>query len=79
MARGDGYSIIKRKRNGKELANFEVRIQVPTAWQAHVGRTERLVSLGTGDRRLANMIAPEVVTRQIAEWRELMGAGSSRV
>lgn len=53
MARGDGYSIIRRKRNGKELANYEVRIHVPADWQAKLGRKERLVSLGTGDRRQA--------------------------
>lgn len=73
MARGDGYSIIKRKRGGRELANFEVRIQVPPAWQAKVGRKERLVSLGTGDRRLAAIAAPDVVSRQLAEWRALVG------
>lgn len=75
MARGDGYSIIKRIRNGKELANLEVRIQVPVAWQSKLGRKERLVSLKTGDRRQANIIAPEVVANQIAEWRHLVNQG----
>lgn len=74
LARGDGYSIIKRKRNGKELSNFEVRIQVPKSWQARVGRKERLVSLHTGDRRAATLLAPDIVARQIAEWRELVDA-----
>lgn len=77
MARGDGYSIIKRKRKGRELANFEVRIQVPASWQAKVGRSERLVSTGTGDRRLANLVAPDIVARQIAEWREMLGPSAS--
>lgn len=74
MARGDGYSLIKRKRKGKELAHFEVRIFVPASWREALGRTERLVSTGTGDRRMANMVAPDIVARQLAEWREIVGA-----
>ncbi len=68
MARGDGYSIIKRKRNGQELRNYEVRILVPTAWQAKVGKKEVLLSLHTGDRRVANLIAPQMVAEKYAEW-----------
>lgn len=53
MARNDGYSIIKWKRDGRKMPNFEVHIQVPAAWRAIIGKTESLVSTGTGDRRLA--------------------------
>ena len=71
MARGDGYSIIKRKRNGRELRNYEVRILVPTAWQAKVGKKEALLSLGTGDRRAANVIALQIVAHQYTEWQRI--------
>jgi integrase len=73
MARGDGYSVIKRRRNGRELRNYEVRIQVPAAWQAMVGKKEVLLSLATGDRRAANLAAPQVVADKYAEWRRLAG------
>jgi hypothetical protein len=73
MARGDGHSVIKRKRNGRELRNYEVRIQVPAAWQATVGKKEVLLSLGTGDRQAANLAAPQVVAEKYAEWRRLAG------
>ncbi|MBM0169169.1 site-specific integrase [Altererythrobacter sp. C41] len=73
MSRGDGYSIIKRKRNGRELRNFEVRIQVPVAWRDVVGKTEVLLSLGTGDRRTANMRAPQVVAEKLAAWGRAAG------
>lgn len=76
MARGDGYSIIKRKRNGRELAHFEVRIHVPASWRDKVGRSERLESTGTGDRRIANMLAPDIVARQLSAWREIVGVGT---
>jgi len=42
-----------------------------------VGRSERLVSTGTGDRQIANIIAPDIVARQLAEWREMVGATSA--
>lgn len=76
MARGDGYSIIKRKRNGRELRNYEVRIQVPSDWRSIIGKNEVLLTLGTGDRRIANMTAPRVVADTLAEWRKLAGEAS---
>lgn len=79
MARGNGFSVIKRKRNGRELTNYEVRVQVPTDWRGHVGKKEVLLSLGTGDRRLANQRAPQVVADKIAEWRRVAGEGSVEV
>lgn len=71
MARGDGYSIIKRKRNGRELAHYEVRVQVPAPWREKVGKKEVLRSLGTGDRRSANLAAPRAVARLHDEWRRI--------
>lgn len=71
LARGDGYSIIKRKRNGRELAHYEVRIPVPPAWRSKVGKKEVLRSLGTGDRRSANLAAPAIVARLHEEWSGL--------
>ena len=68
MARGEGYSIIRRKRNGRELRNYQVRIWVPTHLRRLVGKSEKLLSLGTGDWRAANLAAPGVVARQFAEW-----------
>ena len=68
LARGDGYSIIKRKRNGRELAHYEVRVPVPLPWRAKVGKKEVLRSLGTGDRRSANLAAPAIVARLHEEW-----------
>ena len=71
MARGDGFSIIKRSRGGRELANWQVRVQVPVDWQRAVGQVEVLRSLGTGDRRAAAQLAPAVVANLYAEWQQL--------
>ncbi len=71
MARGDGYSIIKRRRNGRELRNYEVRILVPSVWQTKVGKKEILLSLGTGDRRAANLVAPQLVAHKYTEWQRI--------
>lgn len=68
MARGEGYSIIKRKRGGRELRNYQVRIWVPPHLQTLVGKSEKLLSLGTGDWRAANLAAPGVFARQLDEW-----------
>lgn len=73
MARGDGFSIFKRKRNGRELGHWQVRVQVPAEWQQAVGRTEVLRSTKTGDRRIAVQVAPQIVTALHAEWRSLAG------
>lgn len=73
MARGDGFSIIKRKRNGRELQNYEVRVQVPLPWRSAVGKKEVLRSLGTGDRRVAARLAPQVVADLYSEWQQIAG------
>lgn len=77
MARGESYSVIKRKRGGRELRNYEVRIWVPANLRSFVGRPDKLISLRTGDWRAANLAAPGVVARQLAEWSAASGGGSS--
>ena len=72
---GEGYSIIRRKRNGRELKNYQVRICVPPHLRRFVGTSEKLLSLGTGDWRAANLAAPGVVARQFADWGAASGAG----
>lgn len=76
MARGDGFSIIKRKRDGRELQNYEVRVQVPIPWRSAVGKKEVLRSLGTGDRRVAARLAPKVVADLYADWQREAGGAS---
>lgn len=73
MAKGDGYSIIKRKRNGREIERYQVRVQVPAGWQSAVGQSEVLRSLRTADRRAANLRAPQVVAELFDEWQRLAG------
>ncbi|WP_338504449.1 DUF6538 domain-containing protein [Sphingomonas kaistensis] len=73
MARGDGYKIIKRRRKGREIGPYQVRVQVPANWRAVVGQNEVLRSLGTADRRAAGQLAPQVVTDLLSEWREKAG------
>lgn len=73
MARRDGISIIKRQRCGRELSNYQVRVQVPAEWRQAVGKKEVLRSLGTGDRRAAVQLAPQVVANLYAEWQRLAG------
>ncbi|OQW47726.1 MAG: hypothetical protein A4S16_08355 [Proteobacteria bacterium SG_bin6] len=70
MARGDGFSIIKRTRGGRELAHWEVRVQVPREWRTAVGKKEVIRSTGTGDRREAGRLAPEIVTKLYTRWRQ---------
>lgn len=77
MSRGGGYSIIKRKHGGRELRNYQVRIWVPPHLRSVVGKSEKLLSLGTGDWRAANLAAPGVVARQFAQWNGTSGAGIS--
>jgi integrase len=77
MARGDGFSIIKRKRGRRELGHWQVRVQVPAEWQRAVGQLEVLRSTGTGDRRIAVQLAPQIVTGLYAEWQRLAGTASS--
>lgn len=73
MARGDGFSIIKRRRRGRELGHWQVRVQVPPQWRHAVGRPEVLRSTGTGDRRTAVQLAPQIVTDLYGEWQRLAG------
>ncbi len=77
MARGDGFSIIKRKRGGRELGHWQVRVQVPAEWQHAVGKSEVLRSTGTGDRRTAVQLAPQIVTTLYAEWQNKAGTAPS--
>ncbi|HVJ03291.1 MAG TPA: DUF6538 domain-containing protein [Sphingomonas sp.] len=77
MARGDGFSIIKRKRGGRELGHWQVRVQVPAEWQQAVGKPEVLRSTGTGDRRTAVQLAPQIVTALYAEWQSKAGTAPS--
>lgn len=77
MARGDGFSIIKRKRRGRELPHWEVRVQVPAEWQQAVGQLEVLRSTCTGDRRMAIQLAPQIVAGLYAEWRNRAGSAPS--
>src|SRR5688572_28084650 len=79
MARGEGFSIIKRRRGGRELSNYQVRVQVPAEWQQVVGRKEILRSLGTGDRRAAVQLAPQIVAGLYVEWQRIAGGASSAV
>lgn len=74
MARGDGFTIFRRQRNGRELAHWQVRVQVPAEWRQAVGQKEVLRSTGTGDRRVAGQVAPQIVTDLYAEWRTLAGS-----
>ena len=78
MARGEGFSVIKRKRGGRELSNYEVRIWVPSHLRAVVGKADVLRSLGTGDLRAANRVAVGVVARQYAEWDALNDSNAAR-
>lgn len=48
-----GYQITKRKKNGKELGPWQLRVFVPKALQGSVGKAEVWRSLQTPDRRLA--------------------------
>lgn len=77
MARGDGYKIIKRKRGGRELGNYQIRVYVPAQWQHAVGQPEVLRSLGTGDRRVAAQLAPQVVAGLYADWQRMAGDAPS--
>lgn len=79
MSRGSGFSIIKRKRGGRELSNFQVRVQVPAHMQGAVGQAEVLRSLKTGDRRTASLLAPRVVADLHEEWRALVGGENSLI
>lgn len=72
MARGDGFSVIKRTRNGRELANYEVRTYVPPEWREILGDKHALKSTGTGDRRAANRAAPGIVSEQYRKWELLV-------
>jgi integrase len=79
MARGDGFSIIKRTRNARELPNYQVRVQVPQEWRQIVGKNEVLRSLGTGDRRAAARLAPMVVADLYTGWKRMAGGSSADV
>jgi integrase len=75
MSRRGGFVVMKRKRGGRELACFEVRVQVPIEWREKVGKKEALRSTGTGDRREANRKALRIVDDLLCEWSRMAGAG----
>ncbi len=47
---------------------------MPLHLRGIVGTSEKLLSLGTDDRRATNLLAPSVVARQFAEWSAASGA-----
>lgn len=63
-----GYQVTKRKKNGKELGPFQVRVFVPKALQPRVGRSEVWRTLDTADHRLAVRKAAAKVVEIEAEW-----------
>lgn len=74
-----GYQLTKRKKKGRELGPWQVRVFVPKAMQARVGRKEIWRSLETADRRLAERRAVAKVVEIESEWEPAAQLGSSTV
>lgn len=63
-----GYQLFKRKKNGKELGPWQLRVFVPKSLQGRVGKSEVFRSLGTADRRLADRRVHATLTEIESGW-----------
>lgn len=69
MTNRSGYLVTKRKKNGREIGSYVIRIYVPSAWRDMIGRPDVLLSLGTGDERAANLAAVKIFNQTYSEWQ----------
>lgn len=63
-----GYQVTKRKKGGKELGPWQLRIYVPEEFQHREGRKDIWISLRTSDEALAHRRAIEEVAKVYRRW-----------